>query len=58
MKKTRFKNKSSIVLYFLKGSAIFFVLAILVSFCVTFLELIGIDLLPNADRALWPLVIG
>lgn len=41
MKKTRFKNKSSIVLYFLKGSAIFFVLAILVSFCVTFLELIG-----------------
>ncbi|SDA40180.1 ATP-binding cassette, subfamily B [Butyrivibrio sp. INlla18] len=41
MKKTRFKNKSSIVLYFLKGSAIFFILAILVSFCVTFLELIG-----------------
>ena len=41
MKKTRFKNKSSIVLYFLKGSAIFFALAVLVSFCVTFLELIG-----------------
>ena len=37
----RFKTKSEMVRFFLKGSTRLFLLSVVISFCVTFLELIG-----------------
>ncbi len=40
-KNLRFNTKSDMVVYFLKGSTHLFLLSVVISFCVTFLELIG-----------------
>ena len=40
-KKLRFSTKSQMVMYFLEGSTYLFLLSVVISFCVTFLELIG-----------------
>ena len=40
-KNLRFKTKTQMVMYFLEGSTAIFLFSILISFCVTFLELIG-----------------